>query len=110
MSSYVTSSSLTTTLSSYALSSAIPTVPTYTVTTASASGAGSLTLVGTTFTFTPPSLTGYATTSALTAETTRATTAEALLAPKANPAFTGTVTINGQNFRAVSMAIAAALQ
>lgn len=51
--SYVTTSTLTNTLSSYAKQSSIPTVPTYTVTTGSASGGGSLSLSGTTFTFNP---------------------------------------------------------
>ena len=53
LSSYVTTSSLNTTLSSYALTSALPTIPTYSVTTSSASGGGSLSLTGSTFTFRP---------------------------------------------------------
>jgi len=53
LSGYVTNTSLTTALNNYALTSSIPS---YSVTTATASGTGSLTLSGTTFTYTPPVL------------------------------------------------------
>ena len=53
LSGYVTNASLTTALNNYALTSSIPS---YSVTTASASGTGNLSLSGTTFTYTPPVL------------------------------------------------------
>jgi hypothetical protein len=129
---YVTSTSLATTLTGYVTSTGLATSLTpYVTSTGLATTLGSYSTTTQMNTAISSALTTYATTSSVTtaltpystttqmntaigAETTRATNAEALLAPKANPTFTGTVTaptavIGGVNIKPFSIAMAAAM-
>lgn len=99
LSSYVTSTSLTSTLNSYVTSTTLSgynyiTTGSLSVGTPNtASGTGAISYSAGVFKYTPPDLSGYATTSSLSSYLTTSS-ASSTYAPIANPTLTGTTTVS----------------